>query len=50
MVGIDLYNAFNSNTPIGFATGFDPNNPAGYLAPSNVLNPRFLRFNVTYDF
>jgi hypothetical protein len=49
-VGIDIYNAFNSNTPIGFATGFDPNNPTNYLRPTLVLDPRFLRFNISYDF
>ena len=49
-VGIDVYNAFNSNTAIGFATGFDPNNPSNYLRPTLVLDPRFLRFNVSYDF
>ncbi len=49
-IGIDLYNAFNANTPIGFATGFNPANPGTYLQPTTVLDPRFLRFNVTYDF
>jgi hypothetical protein len=48
--GIDVYNAFNSNTPIGFSTAFDPNVPANYLRPNNVLDPRFVRFNVTVDF
>jgi hypothetical protein len=47
---VDVYNAFNSNTPIGFSTGFDPNVPANYLRPTNVLDPRFVRFNVTVDF
>jgi hypothetical protein len=49
-IGVDIYNAFNSNTPIGFATGFDPNVPANYLRPTSVLDPRFVRFNVTVDF
>jgi len=48
--GVDVYNAFNSNTPIGFSTAFDPNVPANYLRPTNVLDPRFVRFNVTVDF
>ena len=49
-IGVDVYNAFNSNTPIGFSTAFDPNNPTNYLRPTNVLDPRFVRFNVTFDF
>ena len=49
-VGIDVYNAFNSNTPIGFSTAFDPSVPANYLRPTTVLDPRFVRFNVTVDF
>jgi hypothetical protein len=48
-IGIDLYNAFNSNTPTGFSTAFNPANQA-WLRPTTVLNPRFLRFNVSYDF
>ena len=48
--GIDVYNAFNSNTPIGFSTAFDPSVPANYLRPTTVLDPRFVRFNVTVDF
>jgi hypothetical protein len=51
-VGLDLYNLFNSNTGTVFNQAFDPavatGNPWG--RPTSVLNPRFVRFNVTVDF
>jgi hypothetical protein len=48
-VGIDLYNLFNSNTATSYNTafGFDG---ATWLRPTGILNPRFVRFNVTVDF
>jgi hypothetical protein len=48
-VGIDLYNLFNANTATGFNTGFGADG-ATYLRPTAILNPRFARFNVTYEF
>jgi hypothetical protein len=47
-VGIDVYNAFNANTPIAFTTGFNPTSQS-WLNPTNVLNPRFVRFQVSLD-
>ena len=56
-VGLDLYNLFNSNTGTAFNQAFDfatagqgavPS--ALWLRPTTVLNPRFVRFNVTVDF
>jgi hypothetical protein len=47
LVGIDLYNLFNRNTGTAFSTGYDP---VTWLRPTTVLNPRFVRFNVTVDF
>ena len=50
-VAIDLYNLFNSNTGTAYNQTYDPvTNGATWLAPTQVLNPRFARFNVTFDF
>jgi carboxypeptidase family protein len=50
-VGIDLYNMLNANTGTAFQQTFDPlNNGATWLRPTTILNPRFIRFNVTMDF
>ena len=48
-VGIDLYNLLNANTATAYnqAFGFDGST---WLRPTQILNPRFLRFNVTFDF
>jgi hypothetical protein len=50
-IGIDLYNLFNSN----HATAFDQNFTyqsvgADWLRPTTIVPPRFVRFNVTFDF
>ncbi|MEP7305784.1 MAG: carboxypeptidase regulatory-like domain-containing protein [Acidobacteriota bacterium] len=50
-VGLDLYNLFNSNTPTTYETVYDPaTNGARWLTPTAVLLPRFMRFNVQFDF
>jgi hypothetical protein len=50
-IAIDLYNVFNSNTGTAYNQTYDPvTNGATWLAPTTVLNPRFARFNVTFDF
>jgi hypothetical protein len=50
-IAIDLYNLFNSNAGTVYNQTYDPvTNGATWLAPSTVLNPRFARFNVTFDF
>ena len=48
-IGIDLYNLFNANTGTAFNQAFGTDGSA-WLRPTTVLNPRFLRFNVTFDF
>ncbi len=48
-VGIDLYNLFNSNTGTAFNQAFGTDGST-WLRPTAVLNPRFVRFNVTVDF
>jgi len=51
-VGIDLGNLFNSNSPTAFQSTYDyvqPNGGAWYQATS-ILQPRFARFSVTFNF
>ena len=48
-VALDLYNLFNSNTGTVFNQQFGAVG-ATWLRPVTILNPRFLRFNVTFDF
>src|SRR5688572_8326864 len=50
-VAIDLYNLFNANTGTAYNQTYDPvTNGATWLSPTTVLNPRFARFNVTFNF
>ena len=48
-VGFDLYNLFNANPGTAFNQTFSAGSPT-YLRPTTILNPRFVRFNVTVDF
>jgi hypothetical protein len=48
-VGLDLYNLFNANTGTAFNQAFGQDG-ATWLRPTTILNPRFVRFNVTVDF
>jgi hypothetical protein len=48
-IGIDLYNLFNSNTGTAFNQAFGTDGST-WLRPTSVLNPRFVRFNITFDF
>ena len=48
---VDVYNVFNSNTGTAYTQTYDPvTNGARWLSPTMVLNPRFARFNVTFEF
>ena len=47
-LAVDLLNLFNANTPITYQQNYG--NGTQYLQPLTVLNPRFVRFNVTVDF
>ncbi len=47
--GIDLYNAFNRNPGTAFNQTFSAGSTT-YLRPTTILQPRFVRFNVTVDF
>jgi len=48
-IGVDLYNLFNGNTATGYDNGFGTDGST-WLRPTAVLNPRFVRFNMTFDF
>jgi hypothetical protein len=48
-VGLDLYNALNANTPTTYNQGYGTDG-ATWLRPTAILNPRFVRFNVTVDY
>jgi hypothetical protein len=45
-IAIDVLNLFNANT----ATMLQQNYGATFMQPLAILNPRFVRFNVTVDF
>ena len=50
-VGIDLYNLFNTTDAIGFVETYDySTNGATYMRPNSIGSPRFVRFNVTFNF
>jgi hypothetical protein len=50
-VGIDLYNLTNANTGTTFEATYDPaSNGERWMRPTAVVQPRFLRFNVQFDF
>jgi hypothetical protein len=49
-IGIDLYNVFNSNTPTTYEAVYDPANPNAWFQPTAVVQPRFVRFNMQFDF
>ena len=50
-IGIDLYNLANANTPTAYEAVFNPD-PAlnSWQRPTAVLQPRFMRFSVQFDF
>jgi carboxypeptidase family protein/TonB-dependent receptor-like protein len=49
-VGVDFYNLFNSNTATTYEAVYDPANPNAWFQPTAVVQPRFMRFNVQFDF
>ena len=48
-VGVDLYNLFNANTGTSFNENFGTDGST-WLRENAILNPRYVRFNVTFDF
>lgn len=51
-IGIDLYNLFNTNHATGFDQSFDYGTAdgGGWLLPTQIVSPRFARFNLTLSF
>jgi hypothetical protein len=50
-IGIDLYNLGNANTPTAYEAVFNPDPGLNsWLRPTAVLQPRFMRFSVQFDF
>jgi hypothetical protein len=50
-IGIDLYNLTNSNTPTAYDSVYNPiADQNTWFRPTAVLQPRFVRFNVQFDF
>jgi hypothetical protein len=47
-VAVDFLNLFNANTGTAFQQNYGDG--SAYLTPTQILNPRFVRFNVTVDF
>jgi Carboxypeptidase regulatory-like domain len=52
-VGIDLYNIFNVNTPTIYDGSYDPPPAVAggqWLNPTSIVQPRFARLNLTFNF
>jgi hypothetical protein len=50
-VGLDIYNLSNGNTGTTFESTYDlVSNGARWTRPTAVLQPRFVKFNVQFDF
>jgi hypothetical protein len=48
-VGIDLYNIINANTQTGYNQAYGTDG-TGLWRPTAIMNARYARFNVTFDF
>ena len=48
-VGIDLFNLFNSNTGTAFNSAFGIDG-ATWNRRTTILNPRAVRFNITFNY
>jgi hypothetical protein len=52
-IGFDIYNILNSSAVLSYNQAFSPtitSGAAAWLAPTAVLQPRFLKFSVQFDF
>jgi len=52
-IGVDIYNLFNSDAILTYNQTFSPTvapGPGGWLAPTSLLSPRFVKFSVQLDF
>jgi hypothetical protein len=52
LIALDVYNLLNSNAGLTYQQGFAFNaaGQTAWMNPSTLLMPRFMRFNVTFDF
>jgi hypothetical protein len=48
---MDLYNLFNTNQGTAFDQSYDYGvaNGGQFLQPTTIVSPRFVRFNVTFN-
>ena len=56
-LGVDVYNIFNSDAITGYNGTYtidNPNTPTveanGWLDPQSLISPRYVRFQVQFDF
>jgi outer membrane receptor protein involved in Fe transport len=49
LVALDVYNLFNENPGLTYQQTFTGTGATWYT-PTTLLMPRFVRFNVTFDF
>jgi len=51
-VGVDLINLFNANTPTQYTSTYSYTQPNGgsWYQPTTILQPRYARFSMTFDF
>jgi hypothetical protein len=50
-IGLDFYNLTNSNTPTAFEATYDvATRGERWMRPTAVVQPRFMRLNVQFDF
>ena len=47
--GVDLFNLFNANTGLAFNQNYGASG-VGYLQPTSIQTPRFVRLNITVNF
>ena len=56
LIGVDLYNVFNSDAVTSYQSTFTPDNPATpanentWLQPMGLVSPRFVRMQVQFNF
>jgi len=51
-IGVDLINLLNSNQATAFQSAYDYVQPNGgsWYDPTSILQPRFARFSLTFNF
>jgi hypothetical protein len=50
LVGIDVYNFFNSDAPTAYNATYTPGPANGWMQPTTLLAPRFIRAQVQMNF